>query len=125
MSNHVYTKEAPEAIGPYSQAVVAGKLVFTSGQMPIVPETGELAEGDISAQAEQAIKNVGAILKAAGAGYGNVVKATCYLRDMADFAAFNAVYARYFTEKPARACVEVSGLAKGALVEVDAIAVLE
>lgn len=125
MSKSVFTEAAPAAIGPYSQAVVAGGLVFTSGQIPIVPATGELVEGDISAQAEQAIKNVGEVLKAAGAGYEAVVKTTCFLSDMADFAAFNAVYAKYFTGRPARSCVAVRGLPKGALVEVEAVAALE
>ncbi|MVB12659.1 2-iminobutanoate/2-iminopropanoate deaminase [Caprobacter fermentans] len=124
MKKTVYTGKAPEAIGPYSQAVVAGNLVFTSGQIPIVPETGTIAQGDISAQAEQSIQNVGEILKAAGAGFGDVVKTTCFLKDMNDFVAFNAVYAKYFTGKPARSCVAVRELPKGALVEVEAVAVL-
>ncbi|WP_411677282.1 RidA family protein [Caproicibacter sp.] len=124
MKKTVSTKKAPEAIGPYSQAVVAGNLVFTSGQIPIVPETGTMVQGDISAQAEQSIQNVGEILKAAGAGFGDVVKTTCFLKDMNDFAAFNAVYAKYFTDKPARSCVAVRELPKGALVEVEAVAVL-
>ncbi|QNK39218.1 RidA family protein [Caproicibacter fermentans] len=124
MKKTVYTGKAPEAIGPYSQAAVAGNLVFTSGQIPIVPETGTIAQGDISAQAEQSIQNVGEILKAAGAGFGDVVKTTCFLKDMNDFAAFNAVYAKYFTGKPARSCVAVRELPKGALVEVEAVAVL-
>ena len=125
MPKSVFTETAPAAIGPYSQAVVAGSLVFASGQIPIVPATGELVGGDISAQAEQAIKNVGEVLKAAGADFEKVVKTTCFLADMNDFAAFNAVYAKYFTGKPARSCVAVRGLPKGALVEVEAVAALE
>ena len=125
MKKTVYTKKAPEAIGPYSQAIVAGNLVFTSGQIPIVPETGNIVEGDISAQSEQALKNVGEILKAAGVGYDNVVKTTCFLKNMDDFAAFNEVYAKYFTGKPARSCVAVRELPKGVLVEVETVAVLK
>ncbi|MFU0832256.1 MAG: putative regulator AldR [Oscillospiraceae bacterium] len=125
MKTTVYTQNAPEAIGPYSQAVVAGNLVFTSGQIPIVPQTGKIVAGDIAAQTEQALKNVGAILKAAGVGYEDVVKTTCFLKNMDDFAAFNEVYAKYFTKKPARSCVAVRELPKGVLVEVEAIAVLK
>ena len=121
----ISTKEAPSAIGPYSQAIVAGNTVYASGQIPIIPATGEIAQGDISVQAEQAIKNVGAILKAAGTGYENVVKTTCFLADMGDFAAFNAVYEKYFTGKPARSCVAVKTLPKNVLVEVEVVAVLE
>lgn len=124
MLKTVSTKTAPAAIGPYSQAIVAGSTVYASGQIPIVPETGALAEGDVSVQAEQAIKNVGEILKAAGASYSDVVKTTCFLADMNDFAAFNAVYEKYFTGKPARSCVAVKALPKGALCEVEAVAVL-
>lgn len=124
MNQTVYTEKAPEAVGPYSQAVVAGNLVFTSGQIPIDPATGAVVEGDISAQAEQSCKNVGAILKAAGADFEDVIKTTCFLKDMNDFAAFNAVYAKYFTEKPARSCVAVRELPKGALVEMEAVAAL-
>ena len=122
MQETVSTGEAPAAIGPYSQAVAAGNFVFTSGQIPIVPETGELAAGGIAGQAEQAVRNVGAILKAAGSDFDRVVKTTCFLSDMKDFAAFNAVYAKYFTGKPARSCVAVRELPKGALVEVEAVA---
>jgi 2-iminobutanoate/2-iminopropanoate deaminase len=119
----ISTKNAPAAIGPYSQAIITGNTVYASGQIPIVPATGELVQGDISVQAEQVMKNVGAILKAAGVSYTNVVKTTCYLADMKDFAAFNAVYEKYFTGKPARSCVAVKGLPKGALCEVEVIAV--
>jgi 2-iminobutanoate/2-iminopropanoate deaminase len=125
MKKTVYTQKAPEAIGPYSQAVVAGNLVFTSGQIPIVPQTGEIVQGDITAQTEQALKNVGEILKAAGADYEDVVKTTCFLKNMDDFAAFNEVYAKYFTGKPARSCVAVRELPKGVLVEVETVAVLK
>lgn len=125
MNQNLYTEKAPEAVGPYSQAVVAGNLVFLSGQIPIDPATGAVVEGDISAQAEQACKNVGEILKAAGVDFEDVVKTTCSLKDMNDFAAFNAVYAKYFTGKPARSCVAVRELPKGALVEVEAVAVLK
>ena len=121
----IATKEAPAAIGPYSQAIVAGNLVFASGQIPIVPATGEIVQGDITVQAEQAIKNVGAILKEAGTDYGNVVKTTCFLADMSDFAAFNAVYGKHFTGKPARSCVAVKDLPKNVLVEIEVVAVKE
>lgn len=123
MLKTVSTPNAPAAIGPYSQAIVAGNTVYASGQIPIVPATGKLAEGDISVQAEQALKNVGEILKAAGASYTDVVKTTCFLADMNDFASFNAVYEKYFTGKPARSCVAVKALPKGALCEVEAVAV--
>ncbi|WBY63770.1 RidA family protein [Thermocaproicibacter melissae] len=119
----ISTKNAPAAIGPYSQAIIAGNTVYASGQIPIVPATGELVQGDITVQAEQVMKNVGEILKAAGVSYANVVKTTCYLADMKDFAAFNAVYEKYFTGKPARSCVAVKDLPKGALCEVEVIAV--
>ncbi len=123
MLKTISTPNAPAAIGPYSQAIAAGNTVYASGQIPIVPATGKLAEGDISAQAEQAIKNVGEILKAAGASYADVVKTTCFLADMDDFTAFNAVYEKYFTGRPARSCVAVKSLPKGALCEVEAVAV--
>lgn len=123
MLKTISTPNAPAAIGPYSQAIAAGNTVYASGQIPIVPATGKLAEGDISAQAEQAIKNVGEILKAAGASYADVVKTTCFLANMDDFTAFNAVYEKYFTGRPARSCVAVKSLPKGALCEVEAIAV--
>lgn len=119
--NLIATDRAPGAIGPYSQGYVVNGLVFTSGQIPVVPETGEMPEG-IEAQAEQSCKNVGAILEAAGSGFDRVVKTTCYLQDMAHFAAFNEVYARYFTSRPARSCVAVRQLPKGALCEIEAIA---
>ena len=123
MLDSVFTPAAPAAIGPYSQAVKAGGLVFTSGQIPVVPATGEVAGPGIAAQAEWSCKNVGAILEAAGSGFDKVVKTTCFLADIADFAAFNEVYAKYFTSKPARSCVAVKDLPKGALCEIEAIAV--
>ncbi len=115
------TKNAPGAIGPYSQGFVVGDFVFTSGQIPVDPATGNAPEG-IAAQAEQSCKNVGAILEAAGAGFGKVIKTTCFLADMGDFAAFNEVYAKYFTGKPARSCVAVKTLPKNLLCEIEAIA---
>ena len=118
----ISTKKAPAAIGPYSQGFKVGNLVFTSGQIPADPETGSIVGTTIEEQAEQSCKNVGEILKAAGVGYENVVKTTCFLADMADFAAFNAVYAKYFVSKPARSCVAVNTLPKNVLCEVEAIA---
>lgn len=119
----IKTTEAPGAIGPYSQAFISGGLVYTSGQIPVDPATGKVADG-ITAQAERSCKNVGAILEAAGTGLENVVKTTCFLADMDDFAAFNEVYARYFVSKPARSCVAVRTLPKGVLCEIEAIAEL-
>ena len=118
----VSTNNAPGAIGPYSQAVIAGGMVYTSGQIPVDPANGEVPEG-IAAQAEQSCKNVGAILEAVGSGFDKVFKTTCFLADMGDFAAFNEVYAKYFTSKPARSCVAVKDLPKGVLCEIEAIAV--
>ena len=120
----ISTEKAPAAIGPYSQAIVAGNLLFASGQIPINPESGAIEAQGIEAQAEQAIKNVGEILKEAGLSYTDVVKTSCFLADMEDFAAFNAVYEKYFTGKPARSCVAVKELPKGALCEVEVTAVL-
>jgi len=119
----IATPNAPGAIGPYSQGWIVGELVYTSGQIPVDPATGEIAEG-IAAQAEQSCKNVAAIVEAAGATMENVVKTTCFLADMGDFAAFNEVYARYFTSKPARSCVAVKTLPKNVLCEIEAIAIL-
>ena len=118
----IYTENAPAAIGPYSQAIVHGDLVFTSGQIPINPETGNVDADGIIAQTEQVMKNLDAVLTAAGSSFEKAVKTTCFLSDMADFAAFNEVYAKYFTEKPARSCVAVKTLPKGVLVEVEVIA---
>ena len=115
------TTKAPGAIGPYSQGYEVNGFVFTSGQIPVDPTTGEVPEG-IAAQAEQSCKNVGAILEAAGIGYEQVIKTTCFLADMGDFAAFNEVYARYFVSKPARSCVAAKALPKGVLCEIEAIA---
>lgn len=120
----ISTENAPAAIGPYSQAIVAGNMLFASGQIPITPATGNIEAEGIEAQAQQAIKNVGEILKAAGTDYAHVVKTTCFLADMADFAAFNAVYEKYFTEKPARSCVAVKTLPKNVLCEVEVTAYL-
>ena len=118
----IYTENAPAAIGPYSQAIVHGDLVFTSGQIPINPKTGNVDAEGIIAQTEQVMKNLDAVLTAAGSSFEKAVKTTCFLSDMADFAAFNEVYAKYFTEKPARSCVAVKTLPKGVLVEVEVIA---
>ena len=117
----ISTTNAPGAIGPYSQGWVVGDMVFASGQIPVNPATGEIPEG-IAAQAEQSCKNVAALMEAAGVTMDNVVKTTCFLADIADFAAFNEVYARYFTSKPARSCVAVKDLPKGVLCEIEAIA---
>jgi 2-iminobutanoate/2-iminopropanoate deaminase len=122
MQLKVYTKHAPDAIGPYSQAVVCGGMVYTSGLIPLSPATGAVVEGDITVQAAQALDNLKAVLEAAGSGPDHVVKTTCFLADMADFQAFNAVYSTYFPNKPARSCVAVRQLPKSALVEVEAIA---
>ena len=120
----ISTPNAPAAIGPYSQAMVTGNLLFTSGQIAIDPATGNVVEGGIVEQTEQVMKNLDAVLKAAGATFDNVVKTTCFLAEIADFAAFNEVYGRYFTSKPARSCVAVKDLPKGVLAEVEVIAEL-
>ena len=117
----IQTDKAPGAIGPYSRAFATNGLVYTSGQIPVDPANGEVPEG-IAAQAEQSCKNVGAILEAAGSGFDRVIKTTCFLADMGDFAAFNEVYARYFVSKPARSCVAVKTLPKNVLCEIEAIA---
>ena len=123
MKTIISTANAPAAIGPYSQATEANGLIFISGQLPLIPETGVFPEGGIAEQTEQSLKNVGAILAAAGCGYENVLKTTVFLQNMDDFAAMNEVYARFFTENcPARAAVEVAKLPKGALVEIEVIA---
>lgn len=124
MLKKIATDKAPAAIGPYSQGIVAGDFLFASGQIPIIPETGELQTGTIEEQAHQSMKNVGAILAEAGVDYTKVVKTTCFLADMADFGAFNSVYEQYFTEKPARSCVAVKQLPKNVLCEVEVIAYL-
>ncbi len=125
MLNKISTDKAPAAIGPYSQGIIVNGMVFTSGQIPINPATGDIEGADITAQAEQVMKNLGEVLAAAGTNYANAVKTTCFLADMADFAAFNEVYAKYFTEKPARSCVAVKTLPKNVLCEVEVIAVVE
>jgi 2-iminobutanoate/2-iminopropanoate deaminase len=120
----IKTNGAPAAIGPYSQATKSGQMVFMSGQIALDPATGAMVEGDVTAQATRVLENLGAVLKAAGCGFADVVRTTIYLRDMRDFQAVNAVYARYFAEPfPARATVAVAGLPRDALVEIDAIAV--
>ncbi|MCH5249066.1 MAG: RidA family protein [Lachnospiraceae bacterium] len=124
MLKKISTDKAPAAIGPYSQGIIAGDMLYASGQIPIDPATGEITGKDITEQAQQVMKNVGEILKAAGTDYANVVKTTCFLAEMADFAAFNAVYEKYFTEKPARSCVAVKELPKAVLCEVEVIAYL-
>lgn len=121
----IETKNAPAAIGPYSQAISTGGFVYVSGQIPLNPETGTIDRAGIEAQSEQAIKNLGCILKEAGTDFSKVVKTTCFLKNIADFAAFNAVYEKYFISKPARSCFEVAALPKNALVEIEAIAVAE
>ena len=118
----ISTDKAPAAIGPYSQAIICGNIVYTSGQIPIVPETGNIETTTIAEQTEQVMKNLGAVLSAAGSSYEKAIKTTCFLANISDFAAFNEVYAKYFTEKPARSCVAVKDLPKGALVEVEVIA---
>lgn len=119
----ITSKQAPEALGPYTQAIRAGGFVFLSGQIGIVPESGELAGTDIKTQTEQIMKNIGAVLKEAGISFDHVVKTTCFLVDMGDFQGFNEIYGKYFSERPARSCVAVKDMAKGAVVEVDVIAV--
>ena len=122
MAKKIATDKAPAAIGPYSQAMVVGGLVFTSGQIAINPENGNIEATDVIGQTEQVMKNLIAVLAAAGTDMTRAVKTTCFLADIADFAAFNEVYAKYFTEKPARSCVAAKALPKGALVEVEVIA---
>ncbi len=118
----VNTTAAPAAVGPYSQAVVSGNLVYTAGQIPLDPETGQIVGQDVAAQAEQVMKNLDAVLKAAGSSFENAIKTTCFLADMGDFAAFNEVYGKYFTGKPARSCVAVKTLPKNVLCELEVIA---
>lgn len=125
MMKAIVTENAPKAIGPYSQGMVVDKIVFTSGQIPADPATGAIVGDDITAQAEQVMKNLGGVLEAAGVTYGDTVKTTCFLADMDDFAAFNAVYEKYFTGKPARSCVAVKTLPKNVLCEVEAVAFIQ
>ena len=120
----ISTEKAPAAIGPYSQGIIAGDFFFASGQIAIIPETGEIAEATIEAQTEQVMKNIGNLLAAAGVDYSKVVKTSCVLADMGDFGAFNEIYAKYFISKPARSCVAVKTLPKNVLCEVEVIAYL-
>ena len=122
MLETIHTDKAPAAIGPYSQGIIANGFLFASGQIPIIPATGAIAEGDITVQAKQVMENIGEILKEAGTDYEHVVKTTCFLADMADFGAFNGVYEKYITGKPARSCVAVKQLPKNVLCEVEIIA---
>lgn len=124
MLKKVATQKAPAAIGPYSQGIIVDKMLFSSGQIALHPTTGEVVGTTITEQAEQVMKNLGAILEEAGTSYANVVKTTCFLADMGDFGAFNEVYGKYFTEKPARSCVAVKTLPKNVLCEVEVIAYL-
>lgn len=125
MLKKISTDKAPAAIGPYSQAILCGNMLYTSGQLGMNPENGEIEGKDVTAQATQALENLGAILAQAGTSFDNIVKTTCFLADMADFAAFNAVYSKYITNAPARSCVAVKTLPKNGLVEIEAIAVVE
>ncbi len=122
MSEKIYTKSAPDAIGPYSQAVKCGNLVFTSGQIAINPANGQIEAQTIAEQTEQVCKNLEAVLLAAGSSLDKAVKTTCFLAEMSDFAAFNEVYGRYFSSKPARSCVAAKALPRGVLVEVEVVA---
>ncbi|MBQ1849291.1 MAG: RidA family protein [Lachnospiraceae bacterium] len=122
MMKKISTEKAPAAIGPYSQGIITGNLLFASGQIPINPASGQIEATGIVEQTEQVMKNIGALLEAAGTSYQKVVKTTCFLADMGDFATFNEVYAKYFTEKPARSCVAVKTLPKNVLCEVEVIA---
>ena len=122
MSEKIYTKNAPDAIGPYSQAVVSNGMVFTSGQIAINPATGNVEAVTIEEQTEQVMKNLGAVLEEAGSSYDKAIKTTCFLAEMSDFASFNEIYGKYFTSKPARSCVAVRDLPKGVLAEVEVIA---
>ena len=121
----ISTDKAPAAIGPYSQGFVSGNILFSAGQIPLDPATGEIVGTDLTAQTEQVMKNLGAILEAAGSSYEKTLKTTCFLSDMGDFGAFNEVYGKYFTGKPARSCVAVKTLPKDVLVEVEVIAEVE
>ncbi|MDY5022920.1 MAG: RidA family protein [Blautia sp.] len=121
----VYTEKAPAAIGPYSQAIILNGVLFTSGQIPVNPSTGDISGNTIEEQAEQVMKNLGEVLKEAGSSFEKAVKTTCFLADMGDFAAFNGVYAKYFVNKPARSCVAVKSLPKNVLCEVEVIAAVD
>ena len=121
----IFTDQAPAAIGPYSQAIKAGNTIYASGQIPLVAQTGAIAPGGIEEQTEQVMKNIQAVLTQAGSDFSHVVKTTCFLKSMDDFSAFNEIYAKYFTSKPARSCVAVSALPKGVLVEVEVVAIVK
>ena len=123
MINKISTDKAPKAIGPYSQAILCGGMLYTSGQIALSPESGELVGENIAQQTEQIMKNLSAVLEAAGTSFQNVIKTTCFLADIVDFAAFNEVYGKYITSAPARSCVAVKDLPKGVLCEIEAIAV--
>ncbi|GHU76836.1 endoribonuclease L-PSP [Clostridia bacterium] len=125
MQKEIKTDKAPAAIGPYSQAISVGGFLYLSGQIPIIPETGELISGGIASQTEQVIRNIEAVLLEGGSDFANVIKTTCFLQDICDFAEFNAVYAKRFVSKPARSCVAVAALPKGTLVEIEVIAVIK
>ncbi len=125
MIQKIVTDKAPAAIGPYSQGIIANGFLFASGQIAINPATGEIEGNDIVSQTTQVMKNIGGLLEAAGVDYSKVVKTSCFLADMGDFATFNEIYAQYFTEKPARSCVAVKTLPKNVLCEVEVIAVVE
>lgn len=125
MKNVISTDKAPAAIGPYSQAMILNGVLFTSGQIPVDPATGEISGDTIEVQAEQVMKNLGEVLKEAGSSFENAVKTTCFLADMGDFAKFNEVYAKYFVNKPARSCVAVKTLPKNVLCEVEVIAAVD
>lgn len=125
MLNKISTDNAPKAIGPYSQAIIYGNMVYTSGQIALSPETAALVGNDVTEQTEQVMKNLSAVLKEAGSDMKNIIKTTCFLSDIADFAAFNEVYGKYITEAPARSCVAAKDLPKGALVEVEVIAFID
>ncbi len=123
MFEYISTEKAPAAVGSYSQAVRTGNMLYASGQIPLIPETGAIEANDIAGQAEQVCKNIGKVLEASGLTFENVVKTTCFLADMSDFAVFNEVYGKYFTSKPARSCVAVKQLPKDALCEIEIIAI--
>lgn len=125
MAEKISTANAPAAIGPYSQGIIHGGLLYTSGQIALDPESGTLVGEDVTAQTEQVMKNLAAVLAAGGASFDSVIKTTCFLANMADFAAFNEIYGKYITSAPARSCVAVSALPKGALVEVEVIAAVK
>lgn len=125
MLSYIETKNAPAAIGPYSQGIIVNGLAFFSGQIPLSPETGDVVGDTIEAQTEQVMANIRALLESLNAGFADVVKTTCFLSDIADFAAFNEIYAKYFTGKPARSCVAVKDLPKGVLCEVECIAAVK